>query len=359
MKWGAKALVFAATTALFGCGSGDSVSPTGQGAGGGVLTGATTATTSGDTSSVASTSSTTSSSSSGGGGGGEGGALPFVCAGKGAKSGTDLVSLMHDGIVRTSLVHAPANYDPTQGTMLVVNLHGFSSDAPQEELLSKMTPLADERGFVVAYPYGVFASWNAGQCCGTAWTNSVDDVGFINALLDEIASEYCIDPKRVFATGMSNGGFMSHRLGCELATRFAAIAPVAGVLGIPVESCTPPRAVPIIDFHGTGDPIVPYDGGVPLVQWDTGGLLDFPSVDESMNAWAAIDGCDGGQEISYQNGDTTCVRWLGCKEGSEVVRCASEGAGHTWPSGLELPGTSHDIDASATMLDFFAAHPMP
>ncbi len=359
MKRGAFALFLTFPSFVLGCGSSGSVSPTTQGAGGGVLTGATTATSSGDSTSVSSTTSSTSSSSGSGGAGGGGGALPFVCSGKSAKSGTDLLTLMHDGVARTALVHAPEGYDPTQGTMLVVNLHGFSSDAPQEELLSKMTPLADERGFVVAYPYGVLNSWNAGQCCGTAWTNSVDDVGFINALLDEIANEYCIDPKRIFATGMSNGGFMSHRLGCELATRFAAIAPVAGVLGIPPENCTPPRAVPIIDFHGTGDPIVPYDGGVPLVQWDTGGLLDFPSVDETMDVWATIDGCDGGQEISYQNGDTTCVRWLGCKEGSEVIRCASEGAGHTWPSGLDLPGTSHDIDASATMVDFFEAHPMP
>ena len=91
----------------------------------------------------------------------------------------------------------------------------------------------------------------------------MDDVGFINALLDEIASEYCIDPKRVFATGMSNGGFMSHRLGCELATRFAAIAPVAGVLGIPVESCTPPRAVPIIVFHAPATRLCPTTAACP------------------------------------------------------------------------------------------------
>lgn len=338
------------------CGGAESVSPT-AGAGGGELTGAVSSTSASTTG--AATSSATSSSTSTAASSGAGGAEPFTCRGKAAKSGTETLDLDVDGLSRKAMVHAPPSYDPTAGTMLVLNFHGFGSDAVQEELLTEMTPASDAGGFLVVYPTGVAASWNAGQCCGTAWTDGVDDLAFTKALLDRLESDYCVDPARVYATGMSNGGFFSHRLGCELSDRVAAIAPVAGVMGIPKETCLPARPVPIIDFHGTGDPIVPYDGGVPLVQWDTGGLLDFPSVDETMDAWASIDGCVGGQEISYQNGDTTCVRWLGCADGAEVVRCTSEGAGHTWPGGLALPGTSQDIDATATMLAFFAAHPMP
>ncbi|MCC6554322.1 MAG: prolyl oligopeptidase family serine peptidase [Polyangiaceae bacterium] len=266
------------------------------------------------------------------------------------------------GVLRTSLLHVPSGYDPSQGAMLVLNFHGFGSDAPQEALLTGMSATSNDRGFLVAYPYGLFSSWNAGQCCGDAWVDAVDDVQLARDLVAKIAEDYCIDPRRVYATGMSNGGFLSHRLGCEASDVFAAIAPVAGVLGIDPATCTPGRPVPVMHFHGTEDALVPYTGGVPLVQWTTGGTLDFLSVDETMAAWRAIDGCSGTSEVYYQNGDSTCVRWLGCDGGSEVIRCVAEGAGHTWPGGLPVPTlgeTTQDMDATEMMLDFFEAHPMP
>jgi polyhydroxybutyrate depolymerase len=272
------------------------------------------------------------------------------------------VTLEWGGLVRSALVHVPPSYDAAAGAMLVLNFHGFGSDAPQEALLTRMSDASDERGFLVAYPYGVLSSWNAGQCCGTAWADAVDDVGFVRALLDELAERYCVDPRRVFATGMSNGGFLSHRLGCELADRLAAIAPVAGVLGLSSEACQPARPVPVLDIHGTADPLVPYEGGVPLVGWDTGGMIDFPSVAETVDAWRAIDGCGEASEVSYAVGDATCTRWPACAGASEVVACVIDDGGHTWPGGTPIPGlgkTSHDLDATAAMLDFFEAHPMP
>jgi polyhydroxybutyrate depolymerase len=304
-----------------------------------------------------------SGASSGGTGGAGGGApAPFTCAGKPGASGSHLISLTSSGVLRTSLLHVPPGYDPEQGAPLVLNFHGFGSDAPQEVLLTGMSEASDERGFLVAYPYGIVSSWNAGQCCGQAWVDAVDDVQFVADLIATIAEDYCVDPRRIHATGMSNGGFLSHRLGCELADRIAAIAPVAGVLGIDPAACKPGRAVPVMQFHGTEDMLVPYEGGVPLVQWDVEGVLNFLSVDETLAVWREINGCAASSEVIYQQGDSTCVRWLACDGGSEVVRCVAEGAGHTWPGGMPVPPlgeTTEDMSATEMMLDFFEAHPMP
>jgi poly(3-hydroxybutyrate) depolymerase len=155
-------------------------------------------------------------------------------------------TLAMGAVTRSYRVYAGRRYDPTRPAMLVINLHGFTSNALQQELYANMPALADARGFVVASPDGLDASWNAGQCCGLSMTRAVDDVGFIRSLIDAVSAEYCVDPSRVFATGLSNGGFLSHRLACELSDRIAAVAPVAGVVGVP--TCTPARAVPVFQF---------------------------------------------------------------------------------------------------------------
>jgi polyhydroxybutyrate depolymerase len=293
-------------------------------------------------------------------GGSDAGAA-FACAGKTGKAGDSTITLTFGGLLRSSMLHVPSSYDPAHGAMLVMNFHGFSSADWQEALLTHMSTTADQRGFIVAYPEGVATSWNAGDCCGTAWTNSVDDIGFVNALLDKIENEYCIDPKRVFATGMSNGGFLTHRIGCALASRFAAIAPVAGVLGIPEAQCKPGRPVPILDFHGTSDPLVPYDGGTPLDPQLGVGLV-FRSVAETMQFWRTNNGCTNQTSVFYQHGDATCQEWNECQSGAETALCTIDGGGHTWPGGLPVPvlgKTSTDIDATNAMIDFFDAHPMP
>jgi polyhydroxybutyrate depolymerase len=223
-----------------------------------------------------------------------------------------------------------------------------------------MNAASDQKGFIAIYPYGVASSWNAGQCCGTAWVDAVDDVGFLKKLLAQIEADYCIDERRVYATGMSNGGFLSHRLGCEMADVFAAIAPVAGVLGLP--ECKPTRPVPVIEFHGTSDPLVPYNGGNPLLNLGLQGALNFDSVGHTVQGWRDRNGCTETQQTIYQKGDATCVRWPECQGGSEVVFCTIEGGGHTWPGGVPVPPfgkTSTDLSATTAMIQFFEAHPMP
>jgi polyhydroxybutyrate depolymerase len=283
---------------------------------------------------------------------------PTTCSGKTGKKGSVTVSLQSGGLLRTSIVHVPDKYDPDKGAMLVLNFHGFSSAGWQQALLTRMSQASDERGFIVAYPEGIAASWNAGDCCGTAWSDSVNDVGFVRDLLDRLEDDYCIDPKRVFATGMSNGGFFSHRLACDVSDRIAAVAPVAGVLGI--DGCSPKRPVPILDFHGTSDPLVPYGGGTPLVPQLGVGLV-FTSVADSMEYWRKANGCSAFDDTIYQNGDATCTQYKDCAQGAATVLCTIDGGGHTWPGGVPIPAgkTSQDISATTTMLDFFEAHPMP
>jgi polyhydroxybutyrate depolymerase len=284
------------------------------------------------------------------------GAPPPPCSGKTGVVGRRIITLTSSGLVRTAILQVPQRYLSTQAAMLVLNFHGVTSDAVQEEVLARMNPASEDLGFIVVYPFGFQRSWNAGQCCEPAATYGIDDVQFVRDLIATVAAEYCVDRHRVYATGMSNGGILSHRLGCELADTIAAIAPVAGVFAFPPEECRPSRPVPIIDFHGTADTIVPWDGAQML----NGGTL--VSVPDSIAAWRSINACPAASQTIYSAGDATCVSWSGCAQGSEVVLCTIEGGGHTWPGGVPVPAlgkTSTDLSASDAMLSFFAAHPLP
>lgn len=271
------------------------------------------------------------------------------CTSPGLAPGNHDVTVASGGRMRLARVHVPPSYDAAKPTPVLLNFHGRNSNAAQEELLSKTTAKADAAGFVVVYPTGIGATWNAGLCCGQAQIEGIDDVAFTRALLDELGAELCVDHKRVFATGLSNGGFMANRLACELADRIAAIGPVAGqLLSSP---CTPARPVPVIHFHGNADAIVPYQGG-----------FGMPSVESSVAAWAGRNGCSSTAKQTYAKGDATCVAYGDCDAGADVMRCTIAGGGHTWPGGVPVPAlgkTSQDIDATDAMWEFFVAHPMP
>lgn len=291
-----------------------------------------------------------------------GDAGPFTCTGKTGAKGDRTLTLTSNKLLRDSLLHVPSSYDPTQGAMLILNFHGFTSNAIEQVVITRMNKSSDAHGFIVAYPDGVASSWNAGDCCGTAWTDSVDDVKFTKDLLALLENDYCVDPKRVFAAGFSNGGFLSHRLACEMADVFGAVAPVSGVLGIDPSKCNPSRPMPVIDFHGTADPIVPYNGGTPILPIDLGGPITFRSVSETLQFWRTKDGCLGQGKVVYQQGDATCTSYDGCGGGAEVVHCRIDDGGHTWPGGVPIPlvgNTSNDISADEAMVNFFAAHPRP
>jgi polyhydroxybutyrate depolymerase len=280
------------------------------------------------------------------------GSAAEACIGKSDLRGDLDWTLSAGGRDRTVHVHLPKTYDPTRPTPVVLNFHGYTSNASQQDALSGMSAKADQAGFVAVHAEGIglSQSWNAGGCCGEAASSAVDDVGFVNTMLDELESKLCVDARRVFSTGMSNGGFLSHRLACELSTRIAAVAPVAGVLAIP--TCNPARPMSVFQFHGTLDPLVGYNGSA---------ALGYPSVPQTMSGWATRSGCSASPRETSKKGNVTCVTYDGCKGGAEVNLCTVDGGGHTWPGGLPVPAlglTTTDINATDAMWDFFLRHPL-
>lgn len=265
------------------------------------------------------------------------------------------------GLVRTYVVHAPAGVSHPVG--LVVNLHGGGGTGRGEEALTHYDAVADAHGFVVVYPDGIDKNWADGRGASEPNRRGIDDVGFISALVSKLAADYGIDAGHIFATGMSNGAFMTNRLACDRADLFAAIAPVSGTLGVNVE-CTPSRPVAVLEIHGTADPIVPFDGGAMIGRGGPSTIVSAPSM---VERWRDIDGCqsDPGQDVLPRNSDGTEVHRFtttSCADGTAVVFMAVDNGGHTWPGGTQYPPkavigpTSHAFDASETSWQFFASH---
>ena len=291
------------------------------------------------------------------------------CTGKTLGVGTHALTLEHQGRTRHYRLHVPPGYDPARPTPGVLSFHGFGSDEPEQEALTRLSEEADARGFLAVYPRGLtptalgreptppgdLGGWNAGVCCGAARDAGVDDVGFVDALLADLDARVCLDTKRVYATGFSNGGFLSYRLACERSGQFAAIAPVAGVEGS--TPCAPTRPVPVMHFHGSADGTIQEQGG-------THPFLSGPhsSVSDTVARWAERNGCTGEPRTTFQKGDSRCDTWESCAQGATVTRCGVQGGGHTWPGGMPIPELGHtttDLDATAEMWRFFAAHPRP
>ena len=176
------------------------------------------------------------------------------------QSGQFNKTVISSGMTRQYILYVPSSYNISKQMPLIFVFHGYSGTPEFMLDYTDMADLADTYDFIVAVPKGTGSwnalSWNAGSCCGYASSYNVDDVTFVSDMIDMISSEYCIDPARIFATGLSNGGMMSYRLACELSDRIAAVAPVAG--DIRLAECNPPRPVPGIAFHGTADAVIPY-----------------------------------------------------------------------------------------------------
>ena len=249
-------------------------------------------------------------------------------------------------------LHVPKLHDGITPLPLVLDLHELMDDEDDQRNLSDMTTAAEQEGFVALHPRGSSNSWNAGNCCGNAQDDNVDDVTFIRDLVEALGMELCIDERQVFATGFGNGASMVYRLACEASDVIAAVAPVGGSMAVQAASCTPPREVPVMHFHGTNDFFAPYNGGGPF---------GATSVSETMEAWQEIDGCVGESIVTFDVDDTVCERWSNCAGGSEVALCTIEEMGHCWPGNRNCnngqPSTT--LVATSAMLEFFASHPMP
>ncbi|MDG1423455.1 MAG: T9SS type A sorting domain-containing protein [Flavobacteriaceae bacterium] len=264
-------------------------------------------------------------------------------------------SIIHDGIQRNYIVYIPEIYDGSSAVPLVLNFHGYGSNATQQMFYGDFRDIADTEGFLLVHPEGTLSNgdqfWNVGFPGTTSST--IDDVGFTEALIDELANSYAIDLDRVYATGMSNGGFMSFLLACQLSEKIAAVASVTGSMTPDTfNDCNAQHPTPVLQIHGTNDSVVPYDGN---------SIWTLPIVDV-VSYWVNYNNCD-------TTPTTTTFPDLDLSDGSTVEHSVYEdgdlgsttehmkviGGGHTWPGSIiNTPGTNQDIDASMEIWSFFS-----
>ena len=246
-------------------------------------------------------------------------------------------------------IHVPLGYAANAPTPLVLVFHGYGGTAASEDASSGFTPLAEREGFLVVYPQGLLINGSAFWASAGPVDEGIDETPFVTHLLDDVQRHYCVDPRRIFATGFSNGGGMTNFLACRLAGRIAAFAPASGNYYALPGGCHPSRPVPLVVFHGTADGIVPYDG-IPAYESPDWPL---PSIPEYLHDWALRDGCTAGPQIFLSGGGVTGERWTGCQGAATVVHYRAEGGGHGLPSAVGGHSPQQTIWA------FFVAHPLP
>ncbi|MFC1502511.1 T9SS type A sorting domain-containing protein [bacterium] len=262
---------------------------------------------------------------------------------------------MHDGIERDYILYVPVNYTGAASVPLVFNFHGYGSNANDQMWYGDFRSIADTTGFLIVHPQGTLLNgithWNVG-----GWTigSTADDVGFTDALIDSISSKYSIDSMRIYSTGMSNGGFMSFLLACQLSEKIAAIASVTGSMTPETfNNSNPQHPTPILQIHGTSDGVVPYNGA----SWTK-------SIDNVIQYWVGYNNChttpaitalpdivvtDGStvEHIVYDGGDNDVT----------VEHFKVTGGGHTWPGTIfGGAGSNYDINASVEIWKFFSRY---
>ena len=264
-------------------------------------------------------------------------------------------SITHDGIQRDYIVYIPELYDGSTAVPLILNFHGFGSNANEQMFYGDFRDIADTEGFLLVHPEGTTfignQFWNVGF---PGISSTIDDVGFTEALIDELATLYTINLDRVYATGMSNGGFMSFLLACQLSEKIAAVASVTGSMTQDTfNDCNAQLPTPVLQIHGTEDDVVLYNGNT----------LSIPIADV-ISYWVDYNNCE-------TTPSTTTLPDLDVSDGSTVEHSVYEnsdngittehmkviGGGHTWPgSVLNTAGTNQDIDASMEIWLFFSRY---
>ena len=282
--------------------------------------------------------------------------------------GDSSYTLEHGGLTRHYLVHVPRSYDPARPAALLMALHGGGGSAKfqADDAHYGLITASEKYGFVAVFPNGIsplpggmLATWNAGACCGKARDRNIDDVGFLRAVVADVQRRLAIDPARVYATGMSNGGMMAQRLACEAADVFRAIAPVAGTDNT-LTACAPNRPVAVIEFHARNDDHVLFNGGAgPSAFADSSKMAPFTSVDETIARWVKRNQCSAtaAPEVVLDKPGARCVRHNGCAGGAVVELCVTEDGGHSWPGGgatrIGKTKPSTAISANDLMWAFF------
>ena len=300
------------------------------------------------------------------------GLLLAGCAAAALEPGDHEFVLTVQNLRRSYLVYVPPQAAAGKPMPVVLNFHGGGAFAAEQKRYSRMDEAAARDGYIAIYPNGSsgingrLLTWNAGMCCGPAAELRVDDVGFVVALLEDLARRTPVDAARVYATGLSNGAMMAYRLAAEAPERIAAVAGVAGAMS--VRSFAPALPVAVMHIHSVDDDVALYEGGLGRGFATTRAFHE--SVDAMLKKWVAHDGCPGTPQVKgpfkgrpeAADASHTAIRHVygPCRGGSEVVLWKLTGAGHVWPGGLQnyLPallgaGTTV-IDANSEMWQFFS-----
>jgi polyhydroxybutyrate depolymerase len=264
-------------------------------------------------------------------------------------------SFLHNGIMRTYTYYVPANYDGTRAYPLVFNLHGYSSIGYEQAFYGDFKPIADTAGFIVVHPDGTIQPattdtrfWNVGF-----FPSAIDDVDFVEQMIDSLSASYFINPNRIYATGMSNGGFMSYELACK-SNRFAAIASVTGSMTNSfLANCNPAKPIPVMQIHGTADATVPYNGNT-----------NFQSVDSVVSYWVNHNNCPATplfdsipNIVTIDNASAEHYVWATGDSNTTVELYKVINGGHTWPgAGFNIGVTCQDFSASKEIWRFFSQY---
>jgi polyhydroxybutyrate depolymerase len=264
-------------------------------------------------------------------------------------------AIVTSGERRKYLLYVPKTYDRSKPTPLLISMHAAALRPAAEMEISRWNDLADEHGFLVVYPSGseVPRVWPMGP------RSLGRDVGFISDLIDKLEAEYNIDPTRIYADGISNGGGMAFALSCRLSDRIAAVGAVAAAQTLPWNECGDPKPVPTVAFHGTADPFAPYQGGKSR---DPFNQVMFPAIPDWTARVARRNQCKGDPIDTRISASVRRLAYTNCADNADVILYTVEGGGHTWPGGKPLPEwivgrTTRDINASRVMWEFFVQHP--
>jgi len=289
-------------------------------------------------------------------------------------------------------VFVPSSWRLESPAPVVLVFHGGGGDIDGIVRATGMDATAEAKGFLAVYPSGTparlgkFRTWNAGDCCGRAADERVDDMAYVAAVIADLSKRYAVDRSRVYATGHSNGAMLAWRLACERPDLVAAIAPNSGAARLELLNCVKGPPVPALQFHGTADPCATYKSGpcgdcfgaffrahgIPLPEKKR---MCVGAVEQTAQ-WAARQGCKAKTRVTLKAGAVTCTEHLGCPSGAAVSLCTEEGAGHTWPGGSDdiaacakhpdgktcqewraiVGPTNHDISANEMMWAFFTRY---
>jgi len=280
------------------------------------------------------------------------------------RPGTYTYKISISGMDRFYMVHVPKNYNPQTSTSLLFAIHGGGGNMKIQanDEYYKQISKSEETGSITVFPNGYskfqsgsFATWNAGNCCGDARDKNMDEIAFFKTMVKNLSTQLNIDPKRIYATGMSNGGMMAYRLACEMADTFAGIAAVAGTDN--TKDCKPSRAISILHIHAKDDDHVKFEGGMGKKAASAEKITNFTSVDSTISKWVDFNKCDvkAATTIMYKQG-AYCTRYPNCRDNVKVELCVTPTGGHSWPGGKKPRGQSdtfQGLSANDVMWDFF------